>query len=47
LEDWVFDSQPLSESPWRSLGKTGHLNRPGKNQVQRSTCRQLPLPKSN
>ena len=26
----MFDSQPLSGSPWRSLGKSVHLNQPGK-----------------
>jgi len=25
-----FDPQPLSELPWRSLGMSAHLNRPGK-----------------
>jgi len=31
-EDWVFDPRPLSESPYRSLGKSVHLDRPGKKQ---------------
>jgi len=26
----VFDPQPLSELPLRSIGKSVHLNRPGK-----------------
>jgi len=30
LEGWVFDPQPLNELPYRSLGKSVHLNRPGK-----------------
>ena len=30
LEGWVVDPQPLSELPLRSLGKSVHLNRPGK-----------------
>jgi len=30
LEGWVLDPQSLSELPQHSLGKSGHLNRPGK-----------------
>jgi len=30
LEGCVVDPQPLSELPLRSLGKSVHLNRPGK-----------------
>jgi len=30
LEGWVYDPQPLRELPYRSLGKSVHLNRPGK-----------------
>jgi len=33
LEGWVFDPRPLSESQWRSLDKSVHLNRPGKKQI--------------
>jgi len=29
-EGWVVDPQPLSELPQRSLGKSVHLNCPGK-----------------
>ena len=30
LENWVFNPQPLSELPKRSLGKSVHFNLPGK-----------------
>jgi len=33
LKGWVFDSRPLSELPQRSIGKSVHLNRPGKIQT--------------
>ena len=33
LEGWVFDPQPLSELPWRSLGTSVHINRPGKKHI--------------
>ena len=32
LESWIFDPQSLSASPKRSLGKSVHLNLPGKKQ---------------
>jgi len=32
LECWAFDPRPLSESPQRCLGKSVHLNCPGKKQ---------------
>jgi len=33
LKGWVFDPQPLSESPLHSLGKSVRLNHPGKKQT--------------
>jgi len=33
LKGWVFEPQPLSESPLHSLGKSVRLNHPGEKQT--------------
>jgi len=33
LEAWVFDPQPLTESPWCSICKSVHLNHPDNKQI--------------
>jgi len=33
LEGWAVDPRPLRELPWRSSGKSVHLNRPCRGQI--------------